>query len=182
MLGDSPRDKMEPDHFQYAMETTEVLHEPARRIETFGATRFEFEILSETMDRVGEVRVRRGEVEAQKPQLIKPQGFSDIELEGFDPKVLKVIEHFKDKGLDLGFLQYGFQFKRSEVSTETVHDRIENVSEKALESVRVSGNPSLAVIHGVDDAWEVGIMKFTLEMIMKSRDINQFDFKRRGLL
>jgi len=164
------------------METTEVLHEPARRIETFGSTRFEFEILSESMDRVGQVCIRRGEVEAQKPQLIKPKGFNDIELEGFDPKVLHVIEHFKEKGIDLSFLQYGFQFKRSDVSSEIIHDRIESVCEKALDSVRASGNPSLAIIHGVEDAWEVGVMKFTLEMIMKSREINQFDFKRRGLL
>lgn len=171
-----------PDQFQYAMETTEVLHEPSRRIDTFGMTRFEFEILSETMDRVGQVCVRRGEVEAQKPQLIKPQGFNEIELEGFDPKVLRVIEHFRELGVDLSFLQYGFHFKRSEVATEMVHDRIESVCDRALESVRVSGNPSLAVILGVDEAWEVGVMKFTLEMIMKSRDINHFDFKRRGLL
>ena len=173
---------MDPDHFQYAMETTQVLHEPARRIETFGVTRFEFELVSETMDQVGQVCIRRGEVEAQKPQLIKPEGFSDIELEGFDPKVLRVIEHFREQGVDLSFLQYGFQFKRSDVSSEIVHERVENVCDKALEAVRVSGNPALAVIHGVDDAWEVGVMKFTLEMIMKSRDINQFDFKRRGLL
>jgi hypothetical protein len=182
-LRDSNSGKMlTPDNFQYAMETTTVLREPDRRIETFGATRFEFEILSEEMDRVGRVSVRRGEVEAQKPQLIKPDGFSDIELEGFDPKVLRVIEHLKEQGLDLSFLQYGFQFKRSDVSTEVVHDRIENVCDRAMEAVRISGNPSLAIIRGVDDAWEVGIMKFTLDMIMKSNDINRFDLKRRGLL
>lgn len=173
---------LSPDDFQYAIETTRVIHEPDRRIETFGATRFEFEILSEPMDSVGKVCIRRGEVEAQKPQLIKPDGFNEIELEGFDPKVLRVIEHFKDQGIDLSFLQYGFQFKRSDVSKEFVHDRLENVSEKALEAVRISGNPSLAIVQSVDDAWEVGIMKFTLDMIMKSQDINRFDLKRRGLL
>ena len=170
------------DDFQYAMETTRVIHEPDRRIETFGATRFEFEILSEPMDSVGKVCIRRGEVEAQKPQLIKPDGFSEIELEGFDPKVLRVIEHFKEQGVDLSFLQYGFQFKRSDISKGFVHDQLENVSDKALEAVRVSGNPSLAIIQSVDDAWEVGVMKFTLDMIMKSQDINRFDLKRRGLI
>lgn len=164
------------------METTRLLHEPDRRIETFGATRFEFEILSEPMDYVGQVCIRRGEVEAQKPQLIKPSGFNEIELEGFDPKVLRVIEHFREQGVDLSFLQYGFQFKRSEVSKEIIHDRIENVCDKALEAVRISGNPSLAIIQSVDDAWEVGVMKLTLDMIMKSQEINRFDFKRRGLL
>ena len=114
--------------------------------------------------------------------MIKPDGFSEIELEGFDPKVLRVIEHFKEQGIDLSFLQYGFQFKRSEISKEFVHDRLESVSDKALEAVRVSGNPSLAIIQSVDDAWEVGVMKFTLDMIMKSQDINRFDLKRRGLM
>ena len=39
-----------------------------------------------------------------------------------------------------------------------------------------------AVIQGVDDAWEVCLLKFTVEMIAKSRGINEFDFKRRGLI
>lgn len=170
------------DQFQYAMETTKVIHEPDRRIDTFGTTSFTFELLSEPLDSVGLVRIRRGEVDAQKPQLIKPTGLTDIELDGFDPKVLRVIEHFKEQGIDLSFLQYGFQFKRSTVSEELVHDQIEGVREKALEAWRVSGNPSLAIIESVDDAWEVGVMKFTLEMIMKSQAINRFDFKRKGLL
>jgi len=171
-----------PDDFQYAMETTKVLHEPDRRIETFGTTKFEFEIFSELMDSVGVVKVRRGGVEAQKPQLIKPDGFDDIELDGFDPKVLKVIEHYKEQGVNMNFLQYGFQFRRTEVSEELVHDSLPAVCDRALQEVRRTGNPSLAIIQGVDDAWEVGVMKFTLEMVMRSTEINQFDFKRRGLL
>jgi len=171
-----------PDDFQYAMEASKVLHEPARRIDTFGSTRFEFEVLSEPMDSVGSVRVRKGEVQAQKPQLIKPEGFSDIELEGFNPQMLEVIEHLKQNGVDLSFLRYGFQFKRSEVAEEIVHDHMESVKEKALENVRRTGNPSLAVIETIDDSWEVGVMKFTIDMFMKSSEINRFDFKRRGLL
>ncbi len=170
------------DDFEYAMETTRVVHEPDRRIDTFGTTRFEFEILSELMDSAGVVKIRRGEVEAQKPQLIKPAGYHDIELEGFDPKVLRVIEHFRDQGVNLNFLQYGFHFKRSQVSEELVHDSLPAVRDRALEEVRRTGNPSLAIIEGIDDVWEVGVMKFTIEMIMKSTEINHFDFKRRGFL
>ena len=173
---------LKPDDFQYAMEASKVLHEPARRIDTFGSTRFEFEVLSEPMDSVGSVRVRRGEVQAQKPQLIKPEGFSDIELEGFNPQMLEVIEHLKQNGVDLSFLRYGFQFKRSEVAEEIIHDHMESVKEKALENVRRTGNPSLVVIEAIDDSWEVGVMKFTIDMIMKSSEINRFDFKRRGLM
>ena len=170
------------DDFQYAMETTQVVREPDRRIDTFGSTKFEFEILSELMDKVGVVRVRRGEVEAEKPQLIKPDGYNDIDLEGFDPKVLRVIEHFQEQGVNMSFLRYGFKFRRSEVSEEVIHDSLPAVRDRILEEVRRTGNPSLAVIEGVDDSWEVGVMKFTLEMIIKTSEINQFDFKRRGLI
>ena len=84
--------------------------------------------------------------------------------------------------MDMNFLQYGFQFKRSEIAEEIVHDNLEAVKEKALAEIRRTGNPSLAIIESIDDAWEVGVMKFTVEMIMKSSAINQFDFKRRGML
>jgi len=39
-----------------------------------------------------------------------------------------------------------------------------------------------AIIKGVDDTWEISLLKFTVEMIEKSQKINMFDFKRRGLL
>ena len=64
-----------PDDMQYALETTRVLYEPDRRIDTFGSTRFEFELLSELMDWVGKVRIRTGEVEAHRPTLIRPSGY-----------------------------------------------------------------------------------------------------------
>ena len=47
---------------------------------------------------------------------------------------------------------------------------------------QLTGNPMRAIIHGVDDTWEVSLLRFTFEMIEKSQGINLFDFKRRGLL
>ena len=38
------------DDIVYAMETTQVLYEPARRIDTFGSTRFDFHLITEFMD------------------------------------------------------------------------------------------------------------------------------------
>lgn len=173
---------MREDDIAYALEATQVLREPDRLIETFGDTSFGFDLISEDMDQVGRVRIRSGQVEAGKPLLIKPQGMQNVELEGFDEKVLKVIEHLRSQGQSLSFLQYGFQFKRGEVSQELVHDSLENVKARVLDRAREDDDPSHAVIEGVDDAWEFSIMKFTIDLISKSQKINQFDFKRRGLL
>jgi len=171
-----------PDSIQYAMETARLLHEPDRRIDTFGSTRFKFTMLSEPMDSVGQVRVRQGEMEAQKPQIIRPEGMGEVELDGFHEKASEFLDWLREQNLEPVFFQYGFLFKRGTVSEELVHDSMEAVRDRVLEEVRQTGDPMLAVMEGVDDAWEVGLLKFAIDMIGKSSEINTFDFKRRGLL
>ena len=175
-----------PDNIQYAMEATRVLMEPDRRIDTFGETRFEFQLLSELMDSTGKIRIRTGEVEALKPQIVRPNGYSEIELEGFDDKARErfdaLVEKLRAQGQDMAFLNYGFRFKRGQVTEEIVHDTMEVVRDRVMEDARIRGNPARAIIEGVDDAWEVSIFKFSFEMIVRSWAINRFDFQRRGLL
>lgn len=175
-----------PDDIQYALETTRVLHEPDRRIDTFGETRFEFQLLSELMDRSGEIRIRTGEVEAMRPRILRPDAYREVELEGFNDDARRrldsLIEKLRSEGKSLAFLQYGFQFRRTQVTEEVVHDSMEAVRGRVLEDLRRTGNPARAVIEGVDDAWEVSLFKFAFEMILSSQEINAFDFKRRGLL
>ncbi len=172
------------DDFQYAMETTRVIHEPDRRIATFGETRFEFQLVSELMDRTGEVRVRSGEMEACKPLLIRPD--PEMEMDGFGDeareKLGKLLEGLRANGTDLAFLQYGFRFRRSHVQEEILKESMEQVTERLLGDVRKSGNPMLAIIEGVDDTWEVSLMKFAMDMIVNSHQINTFDLKRKKLL
>jgi len=174
------------DDIQYALATTKVLHEPDRRIDTFGETRFEFQLISELMDEVGRVRIRSGEMDAQRPRIMRPEAYREVELDGFDDetraKFDRMVEKFRSEGRDMAFLQYGFRFRRGKVREEIVHEPIEHVRERVLEDQRISGNPALAVIEGVDDTWEISILKFSFEMIMRSQEINAFDFKRRGLL
>jgi hypothetical protein len=178
-----------PDDIQYALETTQVLREPDRLIDTFGETRFEFQLISELMDRAGEVRIRTGEVEAMRPRILRPESYREVELEGFDPSARarfdKLVEKLRAEGKDLAFLQYGFQFRRGQVHEEIVHDSIDAVRERVLDDVKRTGNPILAVIEGVDDTWEISLFKFAFEMILRSHEVNVFDikrdFKRRGL-
>jgi hypothetical protein len=174
------------DDIQYALEATRVLYEPDRRIDTFAATRFEFRMVSELMDRAGQVRIRVGEMEAAKPQLLRPEAYRDISFDGFSVEMRgkfdEMIERLRRDGHDLAFLKYGFQFRRGGVTEEIVHDSLDAVCQRMVEEARRAGNPMEAVIAGVDDAWEVSILKFAFEMILKSRAINLFDFKRKGLL
>jgi hypothetical protein len=175
-----------PDDIQYALETTRVVREPDRRIDTFGTTRFEFQLLSELMDQAGKVRIRSGEVEAARPQIVRPEPYQEIEIDGFGSdareRLQALIARLKAQGVSLSFMRYGFRFRRGEVREELVTDSLESVRDRVVTEAERQGNPLMAVIEGVDDAWEVSILKFTLEMILKSQGINEFDFKRRGLL
>ena len=170
----------------YALENTRVLREPDRRIDTFGETRFEFQLISELMDRTGEVRIRTGEVEAQRPRILRPEAYRDVELEGFNPSARarfdKMVEKFRAEGKDLAFLQYGFQFRRGQVHEELIHDSIYAVPTRVLADVRRIAPLGQSGIQGVDDAWEISVLKFSFEMILRSHEINAFDFKRRGLI
>ncbi len=170
------------DDILYAIDNTHVLREPDRRIESFGSSKFKFIMITELMDSVGRIKVRRGEVESHKPQIIKPAAYSSIELDGFDDKTRELLDWLKDKGLEPVFFQYGFSFKRTNANEEIIQDSLESVKERVLSVVHNEDDPMLAVIEGIEDAWEVGLLKFSINMIQKSQEINQFDYKRNGLI
>jgi hypothetical protein len=167
---------------QYAMEHTHVLREPDRRIDTFGSSRFHFIILSEMMDEVGKVIVRRGTVEAYKPQIIKPKHYSSVELEGFDDKAREFLDWLKENNIEPVYFQYGFNFRRTEVNSEMITGAYETVKAQILDKVHTDDDPMMAVMEAIEDTWEIGLLKFSVDMIQKSQGINQFDFKRKGLI
>jgi len=167
---------------QYAMENTHVLREPDRRINTFGNSRFHFIVLSEMMDEVGKVILRKGTVEAYKPQIIRPTHYSSVELEGFDEKARELLDWLKENDLEPVCFQYGFNFKRTEVNTEIITGNYESIKAQVLDQVHDEDDPMMAVMESIEDTWEIGLLKFSVDMIQKSQEINQFDFKRKGLL
>lgn len=170
------------DDIQYALQMTGVVHEPARRIDTFGTTNFEFILLSELMDSVNEVRVRTGRICAERPMIVRPEAYAELMFEGFGEQAAAFEEWLRRNAADLSFLKYGFSFRKSEVKESMVHDSLAVVQERIVKAEVQSGNPSTAVIVGVEDTWEICLLRFTMEMIQKSQGINIFDFKRRGLM
>jgi hypothetical protein len=103
-------------------------------------------------------------------------------FEGFGEQAQAFDEWLRRNALDLSFLKYGFSFRKSDVTESVVHDPLQVVQDRVVKREIDSGNPSSAVIVGVEDTWEICLLRFTLEMIQKSQGINIFDFKRRGLL
>ena len=170
------------DDFQYAVENTRVIHAPERQIATFGSTSFHFYLVSEMMDSVNEVRVRDGQIHAERPQIVTPEHYSRLLLEGFGEQARKYADQLHERLRNVALLRYGFQFRKTAVNENTVRDSLESVVARTKTAVEDSGEPLSVVIQGVDDAWEVCLLKFTVDMIARSSGGNVGDFRRRGLL
>ncbi len=170
------------DDFQYAVENTRVIHAPERQIATFGSTSFRFYLISELMDRVNEVRVREGDIHADRPQIVTPDHFARLLLEGFGEKAQRYADQLHERLRNVAVLRYGFQFRKSGVTENTVREPMEAVIARTTRTVENSGEPLTVVLQGVDDAWEVCLLKFTIDLIEKSAGQNAGDFRRRGLL
>ena len=61
-------------------------------------------------------------------------------------------------------------------------DPIESVIERTKSYVQHHEDSLSAVIQGVDEAWEVCLLKFKIDMIERSGGGNIGDFRKRGLI
>ena len=155
---------------------------PQRQIATFGSTSFHFYLISELLDRVNEVRVRDGKIHADRPQILTPEHFSRLLLEGFGDKAQRYVEQLRDQARNFAVLRYGFQFRKTDVTERMFRDPLDAVVARTKSQVEDMQEPLSAVIQGVDDAWEVCLLKFTIDMIERSSGGNIGDFQKRGLI
>jgi hypothetical protein len=170
------------DDFHYAIENTEVILAPEQKIATFGSTSFNFYLISELMDRVDQVRVRNGKIHAERPQILTPDHYCRLLLEGFGEKAERYVEQLRERARQIAVLRYGFQFRKTDVTEKTTRDSIAAVIARTKLQVEHSSEPLSAVIQGVDDAWEVCLLKFTIDMIERSSGGNIGDLRKRGLI
>src|SRR5213595_1000971 len=173
---------MTRDDFNYAIENTQVILAPEQQIATFGSTSFDFYLISELMDRVDQVRVRNGKIHAERPQILTPEHYCRLLLEGFGEKAERYIDQLREHARNMAVLRYGFQFRKTDLSEQTLRDSIETVINRTRRRVEGSNEPLSAVIQGVDHAWEVCLLKFTIDLVERSSGGNLGDFRKRGLL
>jgi hypothetical protein len=173
---------MTRDDFDYAVENTHVIVAPEQQIATFGSTSFKFYLISELMDRVDQVRIRNGKIHAERPQILAPEHYWRLLLEGFGEKAQRYVEQLREHARNVAVLRYGFQFRKTDLSERTLRDSVDAVINRTRKNVESKNEPLSAVIHGVDDAWEVCLLKFTIDLVERSSGGNLGDFRKRGLI
>jgi hypothetical protein len=169
------------DSIQYAIENTRVMVAPQSRIETFGTTVFRFFMVTELMDSVGAVRVRDGRLHAERP-IITPAHFQKMLGEDFGEQAGEFLEWLQRHAPDFAVMRYGFQFRKTDMQEAIVNSPVDAVLGRLREQVDRAEDPLSTVIHGVDEGWEVCLLKFATDMIQRSAAGNVDEWKRRGLL
>lgn len=169
------------DDFNYAMENTRVVVPPSMAIETYGQTSFRFRLVTEPMDEVGTVRLRQGMIHAERPRILAPQYVSKMILEGFGDKA-RDFAGWMEEQKDLHFLRYGFSLRKTDYSENILREHKDDVIDRLTQQLRRDDDPMDTLIEGVDEGWEVCLMKFTMDLIQHSAAGNLAEWKRRGLI
>jgi hypothetical protein len=171
-----------PDDFSYALENTQVLVAPKRRLETFNSTFFNYCLLTEEMDAVNVTRIREGQIHAERPQILSPHYMARLLLEGFGPEGERFARHLSSNPIHGQFLRYGFFFRKAEVRHYDVHESLESVSGRLKEEVEGKNDPLMTLLKGVDVGWEVCLLKVMVDLVTLSASGNATEFRDRGLL
>ena len=154
--------------FWYAVNNTEVLHHPSTLLETFGNTIVNYHLLTELMDHPDKVRIREGRIEAYKPQIITPASLGQAELEGFGEEARHYVDWLRDHETDLMILKYGFAIKKQVINDHLVSEQLPLVIEQLQTRLKEENDPMSALVVGVEEPWEVCLLKLMVEVIQRS--------------
>src|SRR5207245_5187631 len=113
---------------------------------TFGTTSFHFYLISELMDRVDQVRIRNGKIHAERPQILTPEHFSRLLLEGFGDKAQRYVDQLREYARNIAVLRYGFQFRKTNVTEERIRDSVAAVITRTKRQVEGAQAPVWDVI------------------------------------
>ena len=168
-------------NFWYAVNNTDVRLMPSGHLETFGNTLLHYHLITELMDDTSRVRVREGKLEAGRPQIITPDAYAQTALEGFGEEARQYVDWLREHEQDIRVLQYGYRLKQESYRENILSDNLEQVVDRVKKSVAESNDPLSAVVVGVDDPWDVCLVRLFWEVIQTSAMFNIREMQRHKL-
>ena len=171
------------DDIRHAAEQTEVLRFPRQTLATFGTTQVYYYLLTRPIygsrgDRA-ETVVREGMVSAERPRIVTPSYIT--KLEGFGENARRYLDAvIRDYGPHVPGLLYSYKNEPGDLNI--VSDDLEVVTQRLNEKIDSEGHRLGAIIKGVDELWDVSLLKFIRELIEGSVRGNLAEMRSRGLL
>lgn len=172
------------ERIEYAISHTEVLRSPKQTLLTFGTTTIYYYLLSEPsykelVQGEEETVIREGRVRAERPKVVTPSYL--INVEGFSEHAKRYFEMIvREYGTHTPGLFYSYKNEPKELNI--VSSDIGSVVRKLGETIDKEGNQLSTIIKGVDELWDVSLLKFIFDMTRNSVGNNMLELGRRGLL
>ena len=174
----------EDERIRLAVSNTEILRPLRQKLSTFGATNIRYYLLTEPAysDLVGDVTetvIREGRVIAERPKIVTPYYLS--RLEGFSADARRYFESLiKVYGSSVPGLFYAYRNELKGLNIVT--DSLPSVVNKINDEINERHDPLSTIIKGVDELWDVSLMKSVYEIISGSLQDNLWQMNERGLL
>jgi hypothetical protein len=172
------------ERMKQAVAHTEIIRAPKRSLTTFGTTNIYYYLVTEPvyaelMPNTRETVVREGRIIAEKPRIVTPYYLSS--LEGFSDNARRYFDTLiQTYGHNAEGLLYAYRNEPKEMNI--VSDNLLAVVSKLNEKIDKNSDPLTTIIKGLDEMWDVALMKFIFEMTQRSVGHNARQMDARGLL
>lgn len=167
--------------FWYAVNHTEILLAPTAGLETFGTTVLNYHLVTQLLDSADQIRVREGRVRAARPEIVAPHQFLEHLLEGFGDEARAYAEWLRRNESELMILRYGFAVSKEQINEEILTGELEAVAARVRDVVKAKQDPLAAVVVGVEQPWEVCLLKLMVDVVQHSTGANVRELRRSGI-
>lgn len=156
-----------------------ILRPPKHSLATFGTTQLRYVLLSPIEGQPGQCRLRDGEVTAQKPRILTPDLWKE-RFEGFGEGTGSYSEQI-EKSYGEAFRALEYTFKNDLRQTTLEHLPLPELTERSRKVLESEDKPRTALLEGPDSHWPLAVMKFIVEMSLRSfpsnvRELEEHDF------
>ena len=175
--------QFDDERIKQAVSQTQMLRLPHQTLATFGTTIVNYYMLTvpvySEIVKTEETVVREGKVSSERPRVVTPYYLT--RLEGFSDNARRY--------LDMIIQQYGlhvpgifYNYRNEQKNLVIVSDPLEIVAGRLKDEIDKRNDNLAAVIKGVDDLWDVSLLKFISEMTQNSLQNNVNEMNSMGLL
>lgn len=167
-----------------AIEQTLVVRFPRQRLATFGTTTVAYYVITEPVYQSldsgpPEGVVRTGRVMAERPAVITPT--YAMSLQGFSQAAYEYLQHLADLyGANSPGIMY--TFKNESEKMDIVGGMPGDIARRISDDLDRKKEDLSVVMIGVDELWDVALLKFIYEFSSSSLPHNVRDLGARGLL
>ncbi|MBN1687491.1 MAG: hypothetical protein JW893_00140 [Candidatus Omnitrophica bacterium] len=171
------------DYWQKALKQTEIVRPRIQPLLSHKETHLPYIFLAESVINVGDTVVREGEVVVEKPSIILPSNYP--QLEGFDTEEDTSFhpEMMTNFLLIRGIRFPSYKYNNRTYSLEIREGRLKAAIEEYSRKLQSEENVSTGLVIGPEDCWQFSVLIFVGSQVLKTadQDIKKLldDYKKR---